>query len=267
MYRQLLLHQQMKLEVQRLEQTKQKLEQSLKGLPKGSIYTRNGRYYHVYRIDGKQHMSSIKDPALLSGLQIRRCIEACLPRISIRLKNCEDFLKKDQLYDAHASFAQLPERYKHMEYREFWLSGDVNPEEWGAEVYEHNMWSIEKANQTAAGRIVRSKSEAFIGSTLEAVPLIYRYEQKLVLFGEVFYPDFIILLPNCRKVIIWEHFGMMDNPQYAAKALHKIEIYSKAGWILGENFFFTFETGDMPFSFLKAKEKLDEILASDKVAW
>lgn len=267
MYRQLLLHQEMQAELQRLEHTKNQMEEQLKTLPSGSIYWRNGNFYHVFRVAGKQKMRAIKDLALLEQLQCRRYIEICLPQIKNRLKNCRAFLAKDKLYDAGSVIAKIPSQYHDTKYHDFWLAGDIDPAAWGKAEYEQNPYPIGKPSQTAGGRLVRSKSEAFIGSEIEGASLLHRYEAKLVISGEVFYPDFMFILPNTRRIVIWEHFGRMDDPVYMKKAMHKIEMYTKAGWILGVNFFFTFETEDMPFSFPGAKAKLAEILATDKVAW
>ncbi len=267
MYQQLLLHAMMKNEQQRLEQRKYKLEQELKTLPDGSIYEKNGNFYHIFRVEGKQKMHSIKDPQLLHQLRVKRHIRMSLPQITSRLENCNLFLKNDELYDAGKKVLELPERYRTEKNESFWLPGDVDPEIWGKEEYERNPWAIKKPNRTTGGRIVRSKSESFIGSEIEDVPLFYRYEQKLVLFGEVFYPDFMFVLPGCRMIVIWEHFGMMDDPEYLKKAMYKFDIYSRAGWILGRNFFFTYETEADPFTLYEARKKLKEILALDKVIW
>jgi hypothetical protein len=218
-------------------------------------------------VNGKQKMRAIKDPALMAQLSSRRQIEKCLPQLEVRIMNCKSFIENDRLYDVKRNLAELPERYRKFLCPQLFLPGDVDLEEWKTAEYEQNPAPIIKPSQTSGGRLVRSKSEAFIGSEIEAVPLSYRYEQKLVLFGEVVYPDFMFILPNSGQVVIWEHFGWMDDPEYAKKAMHKIELYCKAGWQLGVNFFFTFETADMPFSFPGAKAKLAEILETDKFIW
>ncbi len=267
MHQQLFLHSMMKNEQQRLEQKKHRLEEELKTLPKGAIFENNGNFYHIFRVDGKQKMRSIKDPKLLDQLRTKKQIKICLPEITKRLENCNLFLENDELYNAGEKVLELPKRYITERNESLWLPGDVDPAVWGNESYEQNPWPIKKPNKTSGGRIVRSKSESFIGSELEAVPLFHRYEQKLVLLGEVFYPDFMFVLPNCRMIVIWEHFGMMDDPKYLNKAMYKFNAYSKAGWNLGKNFFFTFETEAKPFTFFDAKMKLQEIMSLDSVVW
>ena len=38
-------------------------------------------------------------------------------------------------------------------------------------------------------------------------------------------PDFVLLNKRTRQEFYFEHFGMMDNPEYSSKAIHKIEMY------------------------------------------
>ena len=44
----------------------------------------------------------------------------------------------------------------------------------------------------------------------------YRYEFPLTLKdGNIYHPDFLCLNVRTRQEYIWEHFGLMDNPDYA----------------------------------------------------
>ena len=267
MYRQIMLHNDVKAELRCMIWMKNKMEKQLETLPKGAVHKRNGRYYHIFRENGKQKMRAIKEHAMLNELSMRRYIEDNLPKVKRVIARCNAYLENDILYDTEQNLLELPEQYRGVEFEGLWLPGDVNPEEWGSAEYEQNPMPIAKPSETAGGRLVRSKSEAFIGSEIENVPLFHRYEPKLVLFGEVFYPDFMFILPKTRRIVIWEHFGRMDDPDYVKKVMHKLEVHSKAGWILGVNFFFTFETEDMPFSFPGAKAKMEEILSYDKIDW
>ena len=48
--------------------------------------------------------------------------------------------------------------------------------------------------------------------------------------------------------MIWEHFGLMDNSEYAANAMEKIALYSQNGFVLGRGFIYTMETSARPLS-------------------
>ena len=90
---------------------------------------------------------------------------------------------------------------------------------------------------------VRSKSEKIMADYFESVGIIYKYEAPLYLkpYGVV-YPDFTFLSRKTGKEIYWEHEGMMDHPDYAKSAVHKIELYEKNGIFPGENLILTFES-------------------------
>ncbi len=101
---------------------------------------------------------------------------------------------------------------------------------------------------TERGERVRSKSEKLIADKLYMLNIPYRYEQPLQLrgYGTV-YPDFTILNTHNRREIIYEHFGMMDNEDYAKCAIKKINNYLAHGYRWGVNFIATFETQESPF--------------------
>ncbi len=50
-----------------------------------------------------------------------------------------------------------------------------------------------------------------------------------------------------RRNIIYEHFGLRDNEEYANNAISKIQLYAREGYVLGDNFFCTMETSAKPF--------------------
>ena len=66
--------------------------------------------------------------------------------------------------------------------------------------------------------------------------------------GQVVYPDFLLLDMRQRKTVIYEHFGMMDNPQYAQKAIEKLALYLENDYWYGDTLFFTFETTETPLN-------------------
>ena len=81
----------------------------------------------------------------------------------------------------------------------------------------------------------------------EGIP--YRYECPLNLkgFGTI-YPDFMVLNVRQQKEMYWEHFGMMDEPEYSEKAIQKIMTYEQHGYFQGENLILTYETKRNPLN-------------------
>lgn len=99
---------------------------------------------------------------------------------------------------------------------------------------------------SASGRMVRSKSEAFIDWELKRNNIPYRYECDLIINGQTFHPDFTILHPKTGETFIWEHLGLMDSPSYAKTAFSKFQAYYSAGYIPMVNLIITSETSIQP---------------------
>ncbi|MCQ2577173.1 MAG: hypothetical protein MJ176_01450 [Treponema sp.] len=102
---------------------------------------------------------------------------------------------------------------------------------------------------TANGEKVRSKSEVIIADTLSRMKIPYKYEMSLELKdGKTIYPDFCCLNLRTRQEVYWEHFGLMDDPDYISKAISKIKKIQESGYNLGENFIFTMEKSELPLN-------------------
>ena len=93
------------------------------------------------------------------------------------------------------------------------------------------------------GERMRSKSEVIIADLLDKynVPYLYEFPVELVDIGTV-HTDFRILNVRKRKVILWEHYGMMDDYDYRDDKMAEIEKYNMSGYFTGENFIYTMET-------------------------
>ena len=53
--------------------------------------------------------------------------------------------------------------------------------------------------------------------------------------------------PHSGKVYILEHFGLLDNSEYADTFVKKLKLYTDNGFIIGKNFLFTCETSETAF--------------------
>lgn len=111
---------------------------------------------------------------------------------------------------------------------------------------------------TERGERVRSKSEKLIADKLYKMNIPYRYEYPIKL-GKVgtIYPDFLLLNVAQRREYILEHFGMMDNPEYAEKAVRKIRTYEKNGIFQGDRLLLTYETSQTPIDMRAVEELLE----------
>ncbi len=75
------------------------------------------------------------------------------------------------------------------------------------------------------------------------------------------HPDFMCLKLKNRKEFFWEHFGMMDNPEYAEQAVQKLNLYALNGFFPGKNLIITSETGHQPISTKVVEKTIKEFLA------
>ena len=102
---------------------------------------------------------------------------------------------------------------------------------------------------TLKGERVRSKSEMMIADALKKMGIPYRYEYPIYVKGYGwFYPDFTILKLKDRKEKIWEHFGLMDEPEYVENVVRKLKAYEQNEIFLGDKLIATFETRNYPLS-------------------
>ena len=114
---------------------------------------------------------------------------------------------------------------------------------------------------TERGEIVRSKSEKIIADKLyrAGIPYIYEFPVNIIGIGYV-RPDFYVLNVRTREAFYWEHFGMMDNPEYSGNAVRKIEMYEKNKIFPGRSLILTYETSSHPINNRAIDEVIDEYL-------
>ena len=123
-------------------------------------------------------------------------------------------------------------------------------ERWSSHFYIENGYPIENTDFiTDRGETVRSKSELIIANMLAKEEIPYRYECPVYLenYGTV-YPDFTVLNLTKRKEYLWEHHGLMDDPEYSENTIRKLHAYELNGYFPGENLIQTFETRTTPLN-------------------
>ncbi|MDO4633826.1 MAG: hypothetical protein Q4B01_08235 [Eubacteriales bacterium] len=114
---------------------------------------------------------------------------------------------------------------------------------------------------TEKGERVRSKSEKILADYLHRKGIPYKYEKPLKLRGAgIIYPDFTLLSSRTRKEIYWEHDGRMDDPEYAKKAVQKINLYVRNGIMPGNRLLITYETSSQTLQMDIVEKLLENIL-------
>lgn len=231
-------------EKERMEKIVKKTRKRLEKAPEGSLWmskNRGGRQYYHYT-SSKKYISK-ENMELIRGLAQKTYDEKVLKKAEKRLHQLEQILKDydddeiEQIY-----LKEHPDRKQHItpveptkeQLLEMWKKQDYH----GLGFREDDSVIL-----TEKGERVRSKSEKIIADYFYRNGIEYKYECPLCLekYG-VIYPDFTIFIKNSGRLIYFEHFGMMDEPSYARKAIRKIQTYEENGIFIGDGLIVTFET-------------------------
>ncbi|MBQ6622621.1 MAG: hypothetical protein IJH75_07270 [Mogibacterium sp.] len=102
--------------------------------------------------------------------------------------------------------------------------------------------------KTLSGISVRSKSEMLIADALYALGIRFVYEPCITINGTIYHPDFAIFMPYTGRVVLWEHFGLMDSKDYQWKVIRKLQDYIMAGYLPGYDLIMTFEDKERKLS-------------------
>lgn len=97
-----------------------------------------------------------------------------------------------------------------------------------------------KIHISSSGKIYRSKSELSIEAELIKYNVDYNYESKIYCANKLYRPDFTITR-NDGSVVIWEHFGMVNDDEYVEKMLVKYVDYVRQGIVPWDNLVVTFD--------------------------
>lgn len=229
-----------------LRDLKQNLETSIQNAPLGNLKIINCRGVEQYYLDSAETRTSYpngkylrkSDFELAGKLAQRNYDEKLLSEVEKQLKNIQNIIKKyekqeivqvEELYSVYDRMS--PSRKKMVDARIISDKEYVN--QWSAKIYSGKDFAEGQAEiYTEKKERVRSKSEKIIADMLYHKNIPYKYECPINLKGlGMIYPDFTCLrLADC-KTILWEHLGMMTDPIYCQKAMKKIDIYAKNGFI------------------------------------
>ena len=245
-----------------------KLAQRLKEierLPQGRLFViHEGKHTKWWYSDAAHKRKYIpkKDRAFAEDLAIRKYLTLDVEILGMELEHLKreriwsDDMRKicdrrDSLLNMDSGFRDLLMPY----FRSF--EDKIN--QWENESYPRaEMFSENCIFLTEKGDMVRSKSELMIANELFKAHIPYRYESRLDLETGSVYPDFTIYLPKENRLIYWEHFGMMDDEQYALKVCSKIKAYVISGLIPSINLFATFETANSPLTVERIRETINQ---------
>ena len=251
-------------EKKNLEELMKNLEAEMKSLPQGLLECRKtGRYWQWYHYKNG-HCSYIKkkEGAFAQQLALKTYRKRQWVDCKGELAAIRAYIKMEEKKPRKTAKSLLA----NPGFRQLLLPllGDLERKmaEWETQPYRTNPFYLEgKIIDTPYGFAVRSKSELLILIALKENGICVRYECEIIIGGRKEYPDFLILHPKTGELIIWEHLGMMDDPDYARHAVEKIRRYAENGWVLGQNLILTAETKDKPLSARFVKAQIEYLLA------
>lgn len=263
MNKQRILHDFMQRELQRYEKLYYKMKKEVELLPQGSLaIDKQGHLCRCLREEEHQYklILSSDEKDLFLDLKKRRYITKGLKVLKARIENCRRFLERDQIYDPKQIEKILPRQYRGTSRLDIFLDGDFDPQDWARQPYRRNPVPIQIPHYTAGGVIVRSKSEAMIGTRLEERNAIFRPEPEVRLKWRSVYPDFETINVKRRKIMYLEHLGRIDDEDYVFRNLGKLQYYAECGIVLGDNLFITYESQSKPLQIQDIDVALDEML-------
>ncbi|MBQ7602005.1 MAG: hypothetical protein IJU49_07595 [Lachnospiraceae bacterium] len=228
-------------------------ERLLQGRPEGRLdVTMAGKVTRYYWVSGKQRRYLGKSQrALIKSLAEKKYYRRILVKIQTEIETIRSFLDRFNPHSQIEVYEKMPEACKHL-LTPLVLPDDAFLEQWLAEskiLLETGNITFQKTNdfRTLNGEYVRSKSEMILANTFRHYSIIYCYECPLHLNRETtVYPDFRLLNKRTRKTYYWEHFGMLDDPEYLESALLKIHRYMQAGIYPFDQLIITWETSKSP---------------------
>lgn len=249
-----------------LQKIKKEKEKALAKAPEGGLrLCQHGDKIQYYHRNNPKDFNGIyikeKDIELAKQLaqkdydkKVLCCVEKELNAINKFLLNCPD-KGVEQIYEnLHEGRKRIITPIKETD--------EKYVQKWQEEIYQGKEFYEDTPElYTMKGERVRSKSELIIADMLNKEGVSYRYEYPLHLkgFGKV-YPDFTVLNIKKREELFWEHFGMMDDPEYAEAAVKKIITYEQNGIYPGEKLILTYETRKNPINQKVVKQLIEHFL-------
>ena len=247
---------------------------SIKNAPEGSIrITQSHNSVQYYHIINKGDNTGTYIPAMNMVLAVqlaqkdydKKVAESAVKEIKFLskiLKDCKQFFNKNTFAEKlfqnlHKNRRSLVEPVK--------LSDEEYASRWQAINYKKDFTPESKNFRTIKDEVVRSKSEILIADTLNRMNIPYHYEFPIKLITEdgtkrTFHPDFLCLNRRTRKEFLWEHFGRMDDPEYATQSVSKLNLFARNGIFPGKNLITTMETTTQPLNTRQIKKLAEEFL-------
>lgn len=240
-----------------LEQILTQSKERLACAPMGKIHpsrkknTSSFYYYQRISITEKtgRYLRKRSELGMIQALCQKKYDEKAIEWAEAEKSAVDEYLKMQHISGLEQIYTELPAEirqylkpiaYDQNTFSELWQAQKFTPKGFREDA---------PAYTTFRGEPVRSKSEVMIANELFRRQIPYRYECPLTCGdGVEIYPDFQLLDVRNRREFYWEHFGMMDNPEYVQNVVTKIKRYRQNGYYPGVNLILTFENAATPLT-------------------
>ena len=247
----IVIYERMLNEYQRLEHQINLLKNQLDSLPEGKlICSQNQGYSKWYQSDGheKTYIPK-KNRDLAEQLAVKKYLSLQIKELLHEKNAIQLYLNHHSRNQGQAQQLLASDSAYHDLLAGHFTQFSQELAEWMSSPYQHNPLHPEQLiHKSVSGNMVRSKSEAIIDMFLYTNHIPFRYECALQLGEVTIYPDFTIRHPKTGEIYYWEHFGLIDYPEYSQKSYSKLHLYSKHQIFPSINLITTFETKDYPLS-------------------
>lgn len=212
----------------------------------------------------KQYYLGTPEDNIVKRLKVRRFYQNMLKALQkdkeLLTRVVRDFID----YSAYEIHKHLPNAYKNLPEECFEDETLQKMKEWASQKYERNTFPIpDQPNIARDGTAMRSKGECmwYDDILFEDVPV--RIDPTLHLTGKsgrtyTMCPDFQFICPDGSFLLV-EHFGKLDDDNYAAEKMRRIQQYLDCGYVLGDNLIVTSDTINHTTNELMILEALDKI--------
>lgn len=223
-----------------------KLEFNISKYPEGSIQCHkdydNKKIIRFYRFsnDGTTYLSESNDCKEISLLLQKKYELKVLQLYQKELKAVDKLLNIDHTLDEFnnlSSFYEYSRKYiRRIEYSVKERIDLFQSNSHGSSSSRTGQYRV----TTKEGVLVKSKAEQIIADELYDSGIPFKYELGIKCLDNSFRsPDFTVMNPVTGKIFYWEHFGMMDRPEYVRDKVDKMNSYSLSGIIPGDNLIMT----------------------------
>lgn len=237
-----------------IEEMKNDLNNQLRKLPEGSllIYEKRGKRYYSQRLKKEgnrkkeRRISITKNNEMIFSLLRKMYIEKALKILDKDAAVLDRAISRYVAADENSVMRDFIEKYPEIAQGIYYGGG--NPEDWAAEhTPSDDFYAEDLKSISQSGEKMRSGAEMYIASRLDHFGIPYRYEAPTAIPDISYVPDFTIMRPRDRKIIYWEHFGLINDREYVENNIRKVSTYIEYGICPWDNLILTYNNNSGGF--------------------